>query len=355
MPLPLLDLDEEPLLTRLVKLLSGIAGLQHVVVVTNEAIKPALEAWRQGLPSGMKPVRVVGDGTHSPQDRKGAVGDLIFAADTPDDVAVLASDNWFTYDLSEFIFRARSKSPALVVTPRRPNWQTSRYGMVGAAPDGRIVEFVEKPASSLLGHVATCVYYFGKADLRWLDAFAREHTTACSMGTFTSWLVGKTAVYAHEMTATWYDIGEVPGKLLIDGALARFKQVVRSIYDPRGPKWERPAARLLQWVTSPEDLLEFLHDPDADRRIIAARILGTVGHLLNAEGRSVVTEGLLQVLDDGGANSYESGGADENAPIYVAATAAESLAALGYGVNAHEVFARVRQAGRIVEELTNKY
>ena len=76
---------------------------------------------------------------------------------------------------------------------------------------------------------------------------------------------------------------------------------------------------------------------------------------LVAACEQAVTAALLQALNDPaqndiGSSSFED---DENSLYYVAATAAESLVALGYAPDVAAVFATAAAAGRPVHECRN--
>src|SRR3712207_3126269 len=96
-PLPLVDIhkEKEPYLTTLLKRLRELSDLEGVCVVTNEMIKPQIDEWAAGLPPLPMPVRVLGDGTWTPKERRGAIGDLLFAIkEVPiqDDLLVVGGD-----------------------------------------------------------------------------------------------------------------------------------------------------------------------------------------------------------------------------------------------------------------------
>jgi glucose-1-phosphate thymidylyltransferase len=334
-PLPLVDLKGEPYVTTLVRKLASLPGLRGVIVVTNEKIRQDLEIWKESLPPGLPPVRVLGDGTYTPEERRGAIGDLLFAiraGELTDDLLVVGGDNWFTYDLAEFASRARQDPPAVVVTRLPPGVSPARFGMVELGEGDRVVRFVEKPAKTDLSLRASCVYYFSAANLAWLEQFASEQPTTCTPGTFLAWLVGRTPVLGVLMTASWYDVSGSRSFELKGPDALEFRDALRKIVSPTLSTWERRTACQLQWVSSHEDLLDALHDSDPNVRIVAARLLGETGHLLTSEGRAVVAEGLLHLLADPGMNDYEYGGfqSDEDSPTYVSTTAATALARLGY-------------------------
>lgn len=346
-PLPLLDLHGEPYLTTLVKKLAPLPGLAGILVVTNDVLKPDLDAWASSLPVQAK-VTVLGDGTRTPEDRLGAVGDVIFglkSAQVDDDLLVIGGDNWFAYDLGEFVGRSAERSPAVVVTPLPAGVDPSRFGVADLDAAGRIRSFVEKPTANEKWPLrASCIYYFAARDLSWFDTFAQEHPTRCSPGEFISWLSGRASVYGVRMEATWYDLaGTRPSRLKGPDAL-EFRQALRRSVTPLNEPWERAAARQIQWVGSHQDLLEVLHDSDPNKRILAAQLLGNTGHLLDAEGQDEVMKGLVRLLDDGQCHQQGYGGSDdEDEAVYVRDVTAKALVKLGYGTSREDVFAKYRQ------------
>lgn len=332
-PLPLLDLHGEPYLTTLVKKLAPLPGLTRVAVVTNEVLRPALEDWAASAP-GAVPVEILGDGTRTPEDRLGAVGDLRLGVGAGGaDVLVVGGDNWFAYDLQEFLTRARGgRSPAVVLTPLPAGVSPSRYGVAQVDEDGRVTAFVEKPApGERLPYRASCVYYFAAHDLVWLDRFAAAHPAARSTpGQLIAWLSARTAVYGVPLESTWYDLtGTAPSRLRGPNAL-EFREELRRLVSPWNQPWERAAAGQLQWVSSHHDLLDVLHDADPNKRIIAARLLGLTGHLLDAAGLEEVRQGLARRKDDQQENHYGmSSSDDDEQQVRVADVVGQALRRLG--------------------------
>lgn len=355
-PLPLLDLEEgEPYLTTLVAKAAALPGMRGICVVTNEALKPDLEAWRASLPPGPAPVHVVSDGTREPEERLGAIGDLRFALEAQaicDDVLVVGGDNWFAYDLGEFVKQAQGRSPAVVVSSLPNGIEASRFGLADLDDQGRIVRFVEKSPAARLPFRASCVYFLAAADLRRLQEFADANSTVCAPGVFLSWLLTRRVpVYGVRMAETWYDIAGTPSSKLRGPFTLEFRDELRRAVGPFSSPWERAVARRLQWVSSHEDLLDVLHDNDANKRLVAARLLGVTWHLLNPAGRQDVIRGLLPLLGDRACNEYDYGGPqsdEEDAPVYVSETAAAALVRLGYAANVDAVFETARAAGHTV-------
>src|SRR5208282_883112 len=75
-PKPLIPVGERPLIDYVVDKLSDIKLLNEIVVVSNNKFTAHFQKWaahRQGLP-----IRIVNDGTNSPEERLGSVGDIRF-------------------------------------------------------------------------------------------------------------------------------------------------------------------------------------------------------------------------------------------------------------------------------------
>lgn len=366
-PLPLVDVHRrrEPYLTTLTHRLHAVPGLREVWVVTNETIRPQLDAWAASVNTPPVTVRILGDGTKTFDERKGAIGDLIFALRSfpdQDDLLVVGGDNWFKYDLADFAAQSEGRSPSVVVTSFRPNWGSSRFGVVERNADGRLTNFLEKPSTSNYTLKASCVYYFSRADQPLFDTFEAERlaagqTTRCTPGQFLEWLVkrGNPPVYGIETAPATTERailggGAEPDTLELTSILRRFVQVAHAT-------WEKSAARWIEGtVGSYESLLEILRDADPNKRIVAARMLGLSKHLLDASSRDRVIEDLVRLLSDPATNDigYDSWQGDDESMVYVSATAAETLVRFDYAPDAAAVFARARQEGAPVAECYNE-
>jgi glucose-1-phosphate thymidylyltransferase len=354
----LVDLNEEPYLTTLVNRLGRLDGLTGIVIVTNTAIKPELDAWARGCPPTAVPLSIVDDGTQLAEQRLGAVGDLIFGirkTQIQEDLFIVGGDNWVTFDLAAFLGQARQRPPAVVVTRVRLGSSPSRFGWVRMDVDHRIVAFLEHPEAEIPESMfkASCIYYMTSQDLRWLDEFAKECSTVCSPGMFFAWLAGRLPVHGVPMTA-FFDIAGAPSPQGPD--YLELRNVLRRFF-PSSTTWERKAARELLWVTSHLDLINVLEDEDPNKRIVAADLLGRIKDLLSQDGRGAAIQALLPLLEDASPNSLPYGGgfeSDEESITYVSATAANSLVQLGYATDNAAVYERAQQHGVAVRVTRNR-
>lgn len=360
-PQPLVDIQAgEPYLTTLANRLVTLPGLHAIDIVTNEVIKAELQDWaaRYQAPEGVS-IRVLGDGTSRPQDRLGAVGDIIFTireAGIQDDTLIIGGDNWFTYKLNDFVEKARDHTPAVVVARVISGTHSARFGWVQVDDEGRIIRFYEHPTGSAGGAnlKASCVYYLARSDLRWLETFSQDRSTVCSPGTFFAWLAERIPVYGIEMSS-WVDISPSKGQALTGADFLEFRDLIRVHADPRYSTWERPAARKLLGASCHDDLIEALTDSDTNVRIIAALLLGRTSHLISQDEKNLVVDALVRLLADPSQNEIEVEGFEHDQEVshHVSATAAEALAVLGYAETASAVFERARREGKRVQETRN--
>ena len=147
---PLLPVASRPIIDHLLDKIQPLPDLQEVVVVTNEKFYADFLDWailHQDFPV---PITVMNDGTTSPEDRLGAVGDILFVLkqlQKIDDLFVLGGDNLFDYSLEDFIRFAQGKDSQVSIGLYDIGniQEASKFGVVQMDQDNRILVFEEKP------------------------------------------------------------------------------------------------------------------------------------------------------------------------------------------------------------------
>ena len=140
----------------------------------------------------------------------GAVGSLdywIRAKDIADDLLVIASDNYFEFDLRRFIAAYNGENALVAVYDVGDRNKASQYGVVQL--DGhRITELVEKPAQPKSSLIAIACYIFPPRIFPLLfqccDQGKRDN-----LGNFISHLVETDEVHAYTFSETWFDVGSI--------------------------------------------------------------------------------------------------------------------------------------------------
>jgi glucose-1-phosphate thymidylyltransferase len=213
-PKPLLEINGKPIIQYLVDKLQAAEGISEIIVVTNARFYRNFTAWKKGV-RGPAKVTIVNDGTRSPEDRLGAIGDMHFVfsrrASGPD-YLVLGGDNFFEEPLDGLIAAARRKRPSVTIGVCRikSRKEARNYGVVGLNAARRVVSFEEKPAHPRSNLIGMCLYYFPGKSVRQLKRYlADPANTRDTIGTYIRWLSKHGTMYGHVFTHFWYDIGSL--------------------------------------------------------------------------------------------------------------------------------------------------
>lgn len=213
-PKALLPVGAKPLIDHLLDRMTQIQGLDELILVTNHRFYGDFSEWAEGH-SFPKPIRVLDDGTSSNETRLGAIGDLQFAlknCSVNDDILVLASDNLFEANLSDFVGFAKSDSREAAVGVydiQDPKIGAKRYGILELDEKRKITAIEEKPENPKTTFVSMGVYYFAQPTLKYIDEYMQSTAKQDAPGHYVTWLLKKTSVYAFLFTGKWYDIGSL--------------------------------------------------------------------------------------------------------------------------------------------------
>ncbi|HBR15154.1 MAG TPA: nucleoside-diphosphate-sugar pyrophosphorylase [Candidatus Omnitrophica bacterium] len=225
-PKALLPIQDKPLVNYILDKIEKLPGLDEVLLVTNNKFYPVFEDWAKklresiqggagpGKPSFSLPVRVVNDGTNTPEERLGSIGDIDFVlrqTSLNDDLLVVGGDNLFDYKLDEYIVFAKERSPAVTIGlyDIKNREEAKKFGVVDLDPRKRIVSFQEKPALPKTTLIAMCFYYFPKKSLGLVSAYLSETVKSDAAGDYIRWLHQENPVYGFQFTGKWYDIGSL--------------------------------------------------------------------------------------------------------------------------------------------------
>ncbi len=213
-PKPLLDIGGKALIYHLLQKVAVIPGLSEVIVVTNDKFFGMFQLWARQNKKFPVPIRVLNDGTMSPEDRLGSVGDIQYVLDNAaidDDLLVLGGDNLFDFSLDEYAAFARNNPLAVTIGLYDIGSlkDATRFGVVEMDAAGRITNFQEKPTKPKSTLIAMCLYYLPKGALGTVASYIRETGQTDKAGDYIQWMVNKTAVFGFRFQGKWYDIGSV--------------------------------------------------------------------------------------------------------------------------------------------------
>ena len=138
----------------------------------------------------------------------GAVGSLNYCVATKnitDDLLVIAGDNYFESDISEFISSYDGQTTLVGVYDTRDKKKSSKFGVVRL--DGlKITRFDEKPAEPQSSLIATACYIFPPRIFPLLAQFCSSGKKD-NLGSFITYLIAKDVVHAYTFKDLWFDAG----------------------------------------------------------------------------------------------------------------------------------------------------
>ncbi len=212
-PKPLLEVGDKPLINYILDELAPVEGLDEIIVITNSRYIGKFRAWARGVKIPQR-LTLIDDLTRSNDDRRGAIGDMVYAVRRKrisDDLVIVGGDNLFTQPMRPFFefCRTHPNAPVIGAYDIRSRKSASKYGVVSISEDKRITLFQEKPVCPASTLVGMCLYFFPKKRLTLIDTYlkARGHKSD-AMGFYIAWLSRRTATYAFVFKGKWYDIGD---------------------------------------------------------------------------------------------------------------------------------------------------
>ncbi len=206
-PKALLDIAGKPLIDYTVEKIKDFKDLTEILVVTNHKFYKHFLKWAKNLKGISAKITIVNDGTKTPDDRLGSIGDIHFVLKNckiKEDLLVLGSDNLFDYTLDGYVKFAQAKSPAVNV-----GFEAKKFGVAEIDKNGKIVSFQEKPETPRSSLIAMCCYYLPAASLKLIEQYLEETKKADKAGEYIKWLSEKQSVYGFKFEGRWFDIGSI--------------------------------------------------------------------------------------------------------------------------------------------------
>src|SRR5206468_2190978 len=122
-PKPLLPVAGQPMIDQVLDHLAPIGDLDRIYVVTNAKFAGHFQKWSADYHARKRPLNftIVNDGSTDDTNKLGAIGDIHFVLKThkvDDDIIVVAGDNLFNQDLTDFGRFCREKNAPVQNRPK---------------------------------------------------------------------------------------------------------------------------------------------------------------------------------------------------------------------------------------------
>ncbi len=198
----LLEYKGKPLVTHIV---AKVPENLDILVTINRKFEADFRQWQKGL---SRQVEICVEDVWTEQQTKGAVGSLDFWVshqNIGEDLLVIAGDNYFEFDLAEFIGAYNGKNTLVAIYDIGDKNKASQLGIV-QLDEHRIVKFEEKPAKPKSSLVATACYIFPPRIFPLLSrhcALGKQD----NLGNFIAYLIDTDEVHGYTFTELWLDIG----------------------------------------------------------------------------------------------------------------------------------------------------
>jgi len=210
-PKPLIKVGGKTILERLLRKFEALDGCDTVYVVTNDKFSDMVMKWASGRTFSVE-LKVINDSTHTNDDRLGAIGDINLVLEKEnlcDDLLIVAGDNLFEFDISDFVhFGADKNKVSVALFDVKDLKLAKKYGVVALKKDSSISDFQEKSPNPKSTLASTGIYYLPKEKLGAVGDYMKTSLTKDAPGNFVKWVSETDEVFGYVFAQGWYDIGD---------------------------------------------------------------------------------------------------------------------------------------------------
>lgn len=160
---------------------------------------------------GSKPVRILNDGTSSPEGRLGAIGDIQFVLERvqpQEDLLVLAGDNVLGFGLAGYLdyFHKVDTDCILVRTVDDPE-ELRSIGVAELDAQNRVLSLEEKPQAPRSNIGVFALYIYKRSTLPLFSRYLAEGGNPDAPSYFPEWLHSRQEMRAYYTEGTIEDVG----------------------------------------------------------------------------------------------------------------------------------------------------
>lgn len=212
-PKALLKVKGVTILDFILEKVEKIEEVNEIIIISNAKFYNNFVEWSKTY-KGKLPVDVINDYTTSNETRLGAIGDINLAIkekNIKEDIIVLASDNYFSFDLQAFYNYYEEKNSDLIVGTYADNdiLNQKKYAIATLDNSNKVLHLEEKPDNPRTNIIIHAIYLYKKETLPLFNTYLEEGNNKDSPGNFPAWLYTKKPVFCYKATGTCDDIGTI--------------------------------------------------------------------------------------------------------------------------------------------------
>ncbi len=201
---PLIPVAGKPLVSYLIE---SIPNEIDITISTNQVFADDFVEWKKEFfPERNIDIFIEDSGGES--EKKGALAATALCIQEKKletDILLLAGDNFFGFDFSDFLARAK-KNPLLAAYDIEDVNEAKKFGVVVPKNKNEVLEFEEKPENPSSTLVSTGAYFFPHHTLQHIISYSQSHADDLG-GIFEYCMQKKIPVEYFSFDEQWYDIG----------------------------------------------------------------------------------------------------------------------------------------------------
>ena len=205
----LLEYKGKPIISQIV---DKIPPGMEIFVNTNKKFEADFCRWRKTI---VRKITLCVEPVLSEVQAFGAIGSIdywIKTKEIDDDLLVIASDNYFEFDLRRFIANYDGNDVLVALYNISNKVKTSQFG-IAQIDEQKIISFEEKPSETRGGLIATACYIFPSRIFPLLASYCNDGNKN-NLGSFIAYLIDRDEVQGFVFSEPWIDIGNIDSSML---------------------------------------------------------------------------------------------------------------------------------------------
>lgn len=209
-PKGLLPIGKKSILDFITDEIQKVNEIDELFIISNHKFYDNFSDWAKTRETRLK-ITVFDDNTTDDSNKLGAIGDIWYTIEKGninDDILVVAGDNFFTFDLRDYVeFYNKVKHDTILVSEMDSLSDLQRMANATLSDDGKVLFMEEKPQNPKTNIAVFASYIYTKETVPLIKKYLDEGNNPDAPGFFPSWLYTKKDVYAYKFQGECYDIG----------------------------------------------------------------------------------------------------------------------------------------------------
>lgn len=209
-PKGLLPIGKKSILDFITDEIEKVDIIDEMFIISNHKFYTNFCDWAKTRETRLK-VTVFDDNTTDDSNKLGAIGDIWYTIEKgniDEDLLIVAGDNFFTFDLRDYIDFYKKVNGDTILACELQNIEDLRRMANAVLDENDKVTFMEeKPQNPKTNVAVFASYIYKKETLPMIKEYLDAGNNPDAPGFFPSWLYTKKPVYAYKFKGECYDIG----------------------------------------------------------------------------------------------------------------------------------------------------